>query len=184
MFFFKKNKIADAPTVTQTAIVTGEPVIEATAAAEQPKEKAKSGRRPGRPPKAKPIIKEEITVSASMGTDSGDWMQAKGQLTVDVYQTESEFCIQAPVAGVEPEDISVAIENDMLIIKGARQEPEEQEERGYIYRECYWGAFSRQILLPEDVDAKGIKASLKKGILIVKIPKIRGDKKHIKITVE
>jgi len=111
-----------------------------------------------------------------------DWLQSEGQLAVDVYETDSDFYVRAPIAGVEPEEIDVSVENGMLIIRGERKYTEEAKEKNYFYKECYWGSFSRQILLPEDADADKVKASLKKGILTVKIPKASRLKKR-KISV-
>ena len=134
-------------------------------------------------------IKEEISeekvekVSISPKKSASDWLKAEGQLAVDVYQTETEFCVQAPIAGVEPEDIDISIENEMLIIKGERREPEQNKEKNYFYQECYWGPFSRQIILPEDVDIQRVKATLKKGILTIKIPRVRRVKKK-KIVIQ
>lgn len=103
---------------------------------------------------------------------SQDWMKSEGQLAVDVYQTNSDFYVTAPIAGVDPENIDVFVENGMLVIKGERKSVEEIKEKDYFYQECYWGSFSRQILLPEDADANRIKAGLKKGVLTVKIPRV------------
>lgn len=108
---------------------------------------------------------------------------AGGQLTVDVYQTPSEFVVISPIAGVKPEDIDVSVENDMLTIKGERKVFDEVKEKNYFYQECYWGSFSRQILLPEDVDVQKIKASLQKGVLVVRIPKqSKTRKKKVSVT--
>lgn len=109
--------------------------------------------------------------------ESAGWLKAEGQLAVDVYQTSSEFCVQAPIAGVELEDLEVSVENEMLLIKGERKEPGGDSEKNYFYQECYWGPFSRQIILPDDVDVSRVKASLNKGILVVKIPRVRRVKK-------
>lgn len=111
-----------------------------------------------------------------------DWLKTKGQLAVDVFQTEGEFCVQAPIAGVGQNDIDIAIENGMLIIRGERREPISGKEKKYFYQECYWGPFSRQIILPEDVNSEKIKASLKNGILVIRIPK--AEPKNKKIIVE
>jgi len=112
------------------------------------------------------VEKEEKEANAS-----SDWFKKEGQLAVDVFQTETEFCVQAPIAGVEPSDLEVVIENGMLIIKGERKEPKREEKKEYFYRECYWGPFSREIILPEDLDIQKVKAALKKGVLKVQIPK-------------
>lgn len=106
-----------------------------------------------------------------------EWMESEGQLSVDVYYLDSEFVVQAPIAGVSEEDIEINIENQMLTIKGERKQPEEDEEKNYFYQECYWGPFSRQVMLPEDISAEKAQASFKKGILTIRIPKIKKTKK-------
>ncbi|MBZ9572990.1 Hsp20/alpha crystallin family protein [Patescibacteria group bacterium] len=151
--------------------------------AEEEKEKVK-------PPKKEKVKKKELgkeekpkKIPVSAPKKASDWLKTEGQLAVDIYQTDSEFCIQAPIAGVESEDIDISIENEMLVIKGERKEPEKDKEKNYFYQECYWGIFSRQIILPEDVDTSRIKASLGKGILTIKIPRVRRVKKK-KITIQ
>jgi len=113
-----------------------------------------------------------------------DWRQSKGQLAADIYETDSEFCILAPIAGVDQEDIDVFVENNMLVIKGERKEPEEKKEKKYFYRECYWGAFARQVILPEDVNSQKIKASFKKGVLSVSMPKKQEASKKVSVKLE
>jgi len=114
-----------------------------------------------------------------------DWLKKEGQLVVDVFYTKSDFCVQAPIAGVEREALDISIDNKMLIIKGERKEPGTIKEKNYSYQECYWGPFSRQILLPEDVDPQRIKASLEKGILLIKIPRIiKVNKKKVNVNVK
>ena len=114
--------------------------------------------------------------------ESENWMETDGQLAIDVYQTKDFFVVQAPVAGIKPDDLDISVENDFLIIKGRREKTEEIQEKDYFYQECYWGSFSRKVSLPEDLDSSKIKASLKKGILTVKMPKIT--KKSKKITIQ
>ncbi len=163
---------------------------------EEIKPERRISRRKGRPKKEEAIKEEEISeekearkeekikkISISPKKSASDWLKAEGQLAVDVYQTENEFCVQAPIAGVEPGDIEVSLENEMLIIKGERREPEKEKEKNYFYQECYWGPFSRQIILPEDIDTQRIKATLTKGILTIKIPRVRKIKKK-KITIQ
>lgn len=111
----------------------------------------------------------------------GDWnMQeeempadddAEGQLTIDVYQTETEIVIKSTIAGVKPEDLDVSISNDMITIKGERKNEEIVDDNGYYYRECYWGSFSRSVVLPMDVLPEKIDATLKNGILTIRLPK-------------
>jgi len=94
-----------------------------------------------------------------------------GKLVVDVYETDANLCIRAPIAGVDSKDIETYVENGILTIKGERKEPEENEIKKYFLKECYFGKFKREIILPENIDIQGIEASLKKGILIIKFPK-------------
>lgn len=96
---------------------------------------------------------------------------AEGQLTIDVYQTENDIVIKSTIAGVKPEDLDVAINNDMVTIKGERKNEEVVENGNYYYQECYWGSFSRAVLLPVDVLPEKADASLKNGILTVRLPK-------------
>jgi len=96
---------------------------------------------------------------------------SEGQLTIDVYQTETEIVIKSTIAGVKPEDLDVSISNDMLTIKGDRKNEEVVEDNNFYYRECYWGSFSRSVVLPMDVLAEKIDAMLKNGILTIRLPK-------------
>ncbi len=95
----------------------------------------------------------------------------EGQLTVDVYQTPDAIVIKSTIAGVKPEDLDVSITNDMVTIRGSRRHDEEVREEEYFYRECYWGSFSRSIILPVDIIAEKADASLKDGILTIRVPK-------------
>jgi len=101
----------------------------------------------------------------------------EAQLTVDVYQNENEIVIRALVAGVRPEDLDIAITRDMVTISGKRVEQKEVGEDDYVYRELFWGAFSRTIVLPAEVDVDAAEASEKHGLLAIKLPKLNKDRK-------
>lgn len=96
---------------------------------------------------------------------------SEGQLTIDVYQTDTDVVIKSTIAGVKPEDLDVSINNDMITIKGERRNEENVSAENYYYQECYWGGFSRSVILPVEVIAEKIDASLKNGILTIKLPK-------------
>jgi HSP20 family protein len=102
----------------------------------------------------------------------------EGQLAIDVYQTEESLVLQSAIAGVKPESLDINIEGDMVSIKGNREKPEEKAERNYSYQECFWGPFSRQIILPVEVDPARAEALLKEGILTIRLPRIERDKKR------
>lgn len=96
---------------------------------------------------------------------------SEGQLTIDVYQTENDIVIKSTIAGVKPEDLDVSINTDMVTIRGERKTEEVVNEENYYYQECYWGAFSRSVILPVDVLADKAEASMKNGILTIRLPK-------------
>jgi HSP20 family molecular chaperone IbpA len=95
-----------------------------------------------------------------------------GQLTVDVYETPSEIIIKTMVAGVKPEDLDVSITRDSVTISGKREEDRTVSGSDYIHRELYWGSFSREITLPEEIDVEESEAIEKFGLLIIRLPKI------------
>lgn len=106
----------------------------------------------------------------------------EGQLAIDVYQTSVSIIVESAVAGVEPEDIDVEITPDSVIIKGKRFKKERVDEKDYLYSECFWGRFSRSIILPQEIDAEKAHASLKNGILKVVLPKVNRQKaKKLKV---
>jgi HSP20 family protein len=107
----------------------------------------------------------------------------EGRVTIDMYETDSEFVILAPVAGVSPKDIEVLLKKDILIIRGKRKPPEEMSEKHYLYRECFWGPFSRTIFLPHHLNTSKIQAKIYNGLLILRIPK-EGNEKIKEIKVE
>ena len=111
-----------------------------------------------------------------------EWFEPEGQLAIDVYQTENELIIQSAIAGVKSENLDVSLEKDIIAIKGCREKPFEKEG-DYFTQECYWGSFSREIIMPVEVDPSRALAELKEGILTIRIPKIVREKKK-KITVK
>ena len=102
--------------------------------------------------------------------------QGAAQLTVDVYQTDSDIIIRALVAGVKPDELDVAITRDMVTISGKRVEQKEVDDDGYVYRELYWGSFARTIVLPAEIDVDMCEASEKHGLLTLTLPKINKDR--------
>ena len=130
--------------------------------------------------------KQEVRASIQERKESRNKMvESEGQLVLDVYQTEREIVIKSTLAGVRPDDIDITITNDMLTIKGLREKDEEVEASDYYYQECYWGPFSRSVILPTEVEADQIKAGLKNGILTIRLPKSEKIKtKKISVVLE
>jgi len=110
------------------------------------------------------------------------WSSPEGELAVDVYQIDKEIIVRSAVAGVRVEDLDISVDNDVLLIKGKRGRPDQEEGANYFIQECYWGDFSRRIIIPDEIDPSRIDASMKEGILTIRIPRIvREPNKPIKI---
>jgi HSP20 family protein len=123
----------------------------------------------------------EVSLTATK-SESRAKVKEEGQLTVDVYQTEDDIVIKSTIAGVTAEDLDITLTNDMVTVKGIRNPDEKIKQSDYYYRELYWGPFSRSIILPEEIDADNAKASIKNGILTIRLPKLAKNKvKKIKV---
>jgi HSP20 family protein len=130
---------------------------------------------------------EEADEEEDGGEEEGDhepeaekeWMEddyEEGQLAIDVYQTKNNLVVKSTIAGVKPDNIDISMNNDMLTIRGRREMEDQIEEQDYIYRECYWGAFSRSVILPVEVETSKIDAFLENGVLTVILPKAKSAK--------
>ena len=97
----------------------------------------------------------------------------EGELTVDIYDKGDSIVIQSTVAGVKPEDLDVSITSDSVTIRGRREREEEAREENYYYKELFWGTFSRSVILPEEIEDDMAEASLRHGLLTIKLPKKR-----------
>lgn len=126
---------------------------------------------------------EETT--ADEGNNSENWLENydEGQLSIDVYQTVGAIVVKSTIAGVSSDDIDISINNDMLTIRGKREQKEKISEEDYLYRECYWGPFSRSIILPVEVEPEKIDAFLENGVLTVTLPKAKSST-HFSIKVK
>lgn len=114
---------------------------------------------------------------STSGQPAGEdvWMASPdgydGQLAVDVYHDDHNVYIRAIVGGIDAKDIEVHMNNDMVTIKGKRIIPKEVKPEHYFIQECYWGGFSRSIILPVDIKHDGVEAKIEHGILLVMLPK-------------
>lgn len=131
-------------------------------------------------------LEEEIAVEGNprepsfSGWDQVD--QTEGELAVDVYQTSEAIVIQAMVAGVSSDELAVSATREMVTIKGKRGAPSGITPDNYFYQELYWGAFSRTILLPAEVEADEVEATERHGLLTIKLPKLnKGKIKTVRI---
>lgn len=107
--------------------------------------------------------------------------ETDGQLAVDVYQTADKIVIKSTIAGAKPEDLKISLHNDLLTIRGTRSNDEEAKDEYYLYRECYWGSFSRSIILPAEVDNRRVEAELENGVLTITLYKNNPKQIEIKL---
>lgn len=118
------------------------------------------------------VEQQSIAADRGLFEDDAGEKKEEGQLAVDVFQTADEIVVVAPVAGVKPSDLSINITDEVLTIKGARNFQFKAQGSDYFTQECFWGSFSRSIILPESVDVSNVNASFRNGILTVRIPKV------------
>ena len=107
--------------------------------------------------------------------------ETEGQLAIDVYQTDKKIIVKSTIAGARPEDIKISLHNDLLTISGTRKSGATDEGYDYLYQECYWGSFSRSIILPAEVDAKKVEAELENGVLTITVHKTKPEKIEVKL---
>ncbi len=90
---------------------------------------------------------------------------------IDISKTDNEYKIEAELPGVQQKEIDVKIDNNILTIKGKKEDIKEEKEKNYHLRERYYGAFQRSISLPNNIEPEKIKASFENGVLNISVPK-------------
>ncbi len=145
---------------------------------------ASSAIKAPRRPAAKPThVKVDMEGRADDDVEETS-LDEDGELTVDIYDKGHEIVIQSTVAGVKPEDLDVSISSDTVTIRGKRECVDEVKEDNYYYKELFWGSFSRSVILPEEIDDEAAEASLKHGLLTIRLPKKkRGGVQKLKVKV-
>lgn len=101
---------------------------------------------------------------------------------IDMYEDKDNVIVEAQLAGIDPEKVSISIENDVLSIKGESEKKSEVEDKNYYRKEIRRGSFYRSIQLPAHVAGADAKAVAEDGVLKISIPKAPESKpKMIKI---
>lgn len=98
-----------------------------------------------------------------------------GQLAVDVYETKEKLVVKGRVAGVNKNELDVSISDNTLTVRGTLSAGNEDNVENYFLQECYWGEFSRSIVLPVAVKEEEIEAVLKDGVLTISFAKQKQD---------
>lgn len=120
---------------------------------------------------------DEDTSKPVRGNDLEDELDAPmtGQLAVDVYETKDKLIVKARTAGINKDDLDVSLSDNTLSIRGTLSAGHEEGAENYFLQECYWGEFSRSIVLPVPVQEDNIEAMLKDGVLTIGFTKLQQD---------
>ncbi len=102
---------------------------------------------------------------------------------LDILEKKDGYSIKTEIPGIPKEYITIDVSNAVLTIKGEKKQETEKEDSKYSRKECAYGLFQRQLVLPKTIDANKIKANYKNGILELFIPKGK-EKEAKKITIE
>ncbi len=99
---------------------------------------------------------------------------------VDVIEYDDKLVLEAEIAGLAKEDVSVELEGDNLIIRGGKkQQSSTDASKGrYLFKEIKRSSFVRSFIVGEGIDKKGIKADFKDGTLKVELPRVKAEDKH------
>jgi HSP20 family protein len=112
--------------------------------------------------------------SVPEGTVAAAWMPL-----VDIFEEADFIRLVAELPGVKPENVNISVENNVLTIKGTKEQAvEEKAEKVHRYERTY-GAFERTFTLPATVDPNKIKATYEHGLLTVLLPKVETAKPHL-----
>ena len=97
----------------------------------------------------------------------------EGQLAVDVFETDDAVVIQSAIAGITAKDLDIYLNADIVTIRGTRHRDRRLLGASAHLEECFWGTFSRSIVLPAEVNIEQADAELKDGVLTLTLPKLK-----------
>lgn len=104
---------------------------------------------------------------------------------VDIFETENELVVKADLPDVDPKDLDIRVENNLLTIRGERKFEEKVNEENYLRVERAYGTFSRSFALSNTVNTESIKAEYQNGVLELHVPKREEAKpRQIKVNVD
>jgi len=118
-----------------------------------------------------PVAPETVTTTVT--TVEEEYDSVPGQLAVDVYETEDRLVVKARTAGVNKSDLEVSIADSVLTISGTLSSGDDTAAIQWHVQECYWGEFSRTLVLPIQVKEDEVDAVLKDGVLTISFNKVK-----------
>ena len=124
-----------------------------------------------------------VKIPKAIYVDKREDERSEGTLIIDVYQNDNEVVVESAVAGIRPEDLEITATNETVTVKGERRREEQVVQENFFYQECFWGKFSRSVMLPQEVDPEAASVNYKNGILTIRLPKIQRHKSK-KLNIE
>ncbi len=119
---------------------------------------------------------EDVDINIELEDDDA-LVTVEGQLGIDLFETPVEVIVKTMIPGVRKDDIDISLSRDMLTIRGERKDEKTISDDDYHYRELYWGAFSRTVQLPHEVDIDKAEATESQGMLTIRLPRIDRERK-------
>ncbi len=108
--------------------------------------------------------------------------QEVGQVAIDILETKNEMILLSPIAWVDLDDVDISYNDQILTISWYRKRPDIFSKDIIVKNsECFWWEFTRNIILPENLDFDNIKANLDNNLLVITIPKISFSSRHIRV---
>jgi HSP20 family protein len=107
-----------------------------------------------------------FTRALRRGGEVGTWSPV-----ADITETDKEYVIKAELPEVKKEDVKITLESGMITLSGERRHEKEHKAENEIRVESFYGSFARSFALPDNIDAAGIRAESKDGVLRIRIPK-------------
>jgi len=127
------------------------------------------------------LFEDEFYKSSEKGLDSlASWYPV-----ADIYETKDNYVFKMELPGLSKEDVDIELSDNLLTIKGEKKEEKEVKKEDFHRIERFSGKFKRTFTIPKDIDSKKISASMKDGIMEVRIPKAEQKKtKAIPINIK
>ncbi|MDD2487308.1 MAG: Hsp20/alpha crystallin family protein [Candidatus Gracilibacteria bacterium] len=105
-----------------------------------------------------------------------------GQVALDIIDLEDSIIIVAPLAGIAMDDVDISISKNILTVSGERNRPMfYNDSEKILVEECFFGPFSRSIIMPENLAFNKIRATMENNLLAIEVPKLQFNSKTIKI---
>jgi HSP20 family protein len=106
----------------------------------------------------------------------GGEQEGAGQVALDVAEDDNNFIVRASIPGINPDDVEITLQNDVLTIRGQSSQENEQKNERFHLRERHFGSFTRSIVLPTAVNRNEIDATCENGVLTIQLPKSQEQK--------